>query len=132
VLNTIQGAGRPTALALAGSTVWVGYFDGRQNHQHPSLAGTLQRYSIEDGSLVASYGTQSVIDMAVGSDAVWVSDFGANEITGYRISDGSRIGSFLVRSGTENVYGIVYANGYLWVANPDYGGSNFVTKIWVN
>ena len=129
LLQTIPGAGRPSALEFDGTTVWVGYADHRDNQQ-PGNPTFLQRFAISDGSLASEVASGPVLDLAFDGEHVWATQMLSNFVNKFRISDGQNIGNVQLYNGEGNAYGIIHAAGHVWIADPDFGANNFVTKIW--
>ncbi len=128
-LQTIPGAGRPSALEFDGTTVWVGYADHVGNQQ-PGSPTFLQRFGISDGSLASEVASDRVLDLDFDGQHVWATHMVDNVVSKFRVSDGVKLGQTQLYNGEGNAYGIIHAAGHVWVADPDFGTNNVVTKIW--
>ena len=129
LVDTFRVDGRPSAMVFDGDTVWVGYskLDGSLSR----AATSLQRFPISDVTAFSNVSSGTVWDLHFDGTHVWRSGNG-NMIVKYRISDGQNVGQF-ASDGGDNVMGVLYAVGHLWVSNLIGPGSrnDVVTRHWV-
>lgn len=121
------------AVLLAGPAVLAqevplnGYYDGTGAATHwvtsnPLQIAILRWYPANQSEAAFSVGTEP-IGVAFDGANIWVTNYGSNNVTKLRASDGGVLGTFSV--GTHP-YGVAFDGANIWVANS---GGNNVTKL---
>jgi len=126
VLGSFTVGQAPQGIAFDGANIWVASSDGSVTKLRASDGACA-------GVVIVNPGSSSLCNFAVGATGptgiafdganIWVANFGSNNVSEIRPSDGAVLGAFAV--GTQP-RAVVFDGANIWVANF---GSNTVSKF---